>query len=451
MRNPDSVQFLDTMCDQDDSRRPKRKEKEKKNLPQSMETVFGLEQTADLSWPTILDNTNVAARKYSKGSSRDSRGSISEMELYIQSSPRNVALKESVPFDPAQLKLDSARRNGMMGSDGRPYPDERRPSSASTCGDLEGPHRITPFKHHLGTSNEHHFSDSGGRILSPGVCGTAFSQRSRSRTSNISIKRSHAGKHNSKPDPERKKLLMNQVARYWNECIGLADEEKAHARAEIESLRNELHRQEAKLQDAWQKFDKERTNRQALEGRLDATEKTHAVTCQENSELAEQVAQLKEDLESSKERAKALHGKHRTYRAKLNEAILEQQRLFIQAKDLYNESIQNLRQENEARMIQSKAIEKALADGTQKRTEIKKCLEELRSNFEKKLQESRSLILDVWYGTDISDGVTLKSRKRSQSWRQSPLNKTKLSWPRREFRTNCANSSSQNELIMELR
>ncbi|KAG5998070.1 hypothetical protein E4U43_002509 [Claviceps pusilla] len=363
-------------------------------------------------------DTNVAARKYSKRSSRDSRGSIPEMELYIQSSPRNVALNESLPFDPVQLKLDPARGNGMMGSDGRPYPNERRPSSASTCGDLEGPHRITPFKHHLGTSNEHQFSDSGGRILSPGVCGTAFSQRSRSRTSNISIKRSHAGKHNSKPDPERKKLLMNQVARYWNECIGLADEEKAHARAEIESLRNELHRQQAKLQDAWQKFDKERTNRQALEGRLDATEKTHAVTCQENSELAEQVAQLKEDLESSKERAKTLHGKHRTYRAKLNEAILEQQRLFIQAKDLYNESIQNLRQENEARMIQSKAIEKALADSTQKRTEVKKCLEELRSNFEKQLQEKQEEISKLETKSTEQDQALLAEKRISDELRQ---------------------------------
>ncbi|KAG5950252.1 hypothetical protein E4U53_005337 [Claviceps sorghi] len=208
----------------------------------------------------------------------------------------------------------------------------------------------------------------------------------------MSIKRSHAGKHRKRPDAERKTLLMNQVARYWNECIGLADEEEAHAKAEIESLRNELQRQQAKLQDAQKKFDKERTNRQTLEGSLEAAKKAHSVICQQNSELEDQVQQLKEDLESSKEKAKTLNGKYRTYRAKLNEAILEQQRLFIQAKDLYNESIQNLRQENEARMVKSKTIEKALADSAQKRIEMQECLGELRSNLEQQVQEKQEEI-----------------------------------------------------------
>ncbi|KAG5976802.1 hypothetical protein E4U55_007217 [Claviceps digitariae] len=384
-----------------------------------METDIGVGNTADLRWPTIVDNmtANVASRKHSKGSSRDSRRSMQQMEPFIQSSPQNVPQEKSLPFEPAQLKFGSARRNMMIGSDGRPYPDERRPSSASTCGDLEGPHRITPFKH-LGPSDEHHFTESGGRTLSPGFCGTAFSQRSRSRASNMSIKRSYAGNHNSKPDPERKKLLMNQVARYWNECIGLADEEKAHARAEIESIRNELHRQQAKLQDAQKKCEKERTNRQALEGSLEAAEKTHSVIRQENSELIEQVRQLKGDLDSSQERAKALNGKHRAYRAKLNEAILEQQRLFMQAKEFYNESIQNLRQENEARMVESKAIEKAVADSTQKRTMMKECLEELRSNFEQQVQEKQEEISKLKSKSIEQDQALLGEKKVSDGLRQ---------------------------------
>ncbi|KAG5929918.1 hypothetical protein E4U42_003979 [Claviceps africana] len=339
-------------------------------------------------------DANVAAHKNSKRSSRDSRRPTSEMELYVRSSPHNVPREKSLPFEPPQLNIGSARRNTITVGDGRPYPDEHRPSSASTCGDLEGPHRVTPFKNPR-NPYQHRFTDSEGRILSPGVCSTAFSQRSRSRTSNMSIKRSHAGKHHTRPDTERKTLLMNQVARYWNECMGLADEEEAHAKAEIESLRNELQRQQSKLQDAQQKFDKERANRQALEGSLEAAEKTHSKMCQKNSELVDQVQQLKEDLESSKDKAKTLNEKYRTYRAKLNEAILEQQRLFIQAKDLYNESIQNLRQENEARMENSKTIEKALADSAQKRTKIQECLEELRSNFEQQVQEKQEEISNL--------------------------------------------------------
>ncbi|KAG6006190.1 hypothetical protein E4U21_007229 [Claviceps maximensis] len=381
-----------------------------------MDMDFGHGEIAYLGWPAIVDNVdaNVAARKPSKGSPRDCRRFVPEMESYVQSSPKNVLQPEEkiLPFEPAQLKDVSARRNMMMGSHGRPYPDERRPSSASTCGDLEGPHLMTPFKA-LKTSNEQHVSGSGVRMLSPGVCGTAFSQRSRSRsrTSNMSIKRSHAGKRSSKPDPERKKLLMNQVARYWNECIGLADEEKAHARAETDSLRNELHMQQAKLQDSQQNLDKERIDRQALEARLEASEKSQSVFCQENSELVEQVRQLKEGLKSSEERAETLKGKHRTYRAKLNEAISEQQRLFIQAKDLYNECIQNLRQENEARMIESKAIEKALADSTQKRTEMKECLKELRSNFDQQVQEKQEEISKLATKSIEQDQALLAERK----------------------------------------
>ncbi|KAG6061270.1 hypothetical protein E4U33_006710 [Claviceps sp. LM78 group G4] len=325
-------------------------------------------------------NANEAAHGHAKGSYRDSRRSMPESELFVQSSPRNVPQGKIRSLEPALMK---------MGSD-RPYPDERRPSSASTCGDLEGPHRINAFKH-LGTSHGHNDTDLVGRILSPRVCGTALSQRSRSRTSNMSRKRSITGKQSSKPDPERKTLLMNQVARYWNECIGLADEEKAHAKAESDSLRKELQRQQAKLQEAEKKFETERTNRQALEGRLAAADKAHSSICQENSELLEQVGKLKEEVETSKERAKILNGKYRTYRAKLNEAIIEQQRLFTQAKDFYNQSIQDLRQEHEAWMLDSKAIEQALADSVQKRAKIKECLEELRLDFEQQVQESRWL------------------------------------------------------------
>ncbi|KAG6276188.1 hypothetical protein E4U47_000221 [Claviceps purpurea] len=351
-------------------------------------------------------NANEAAHRHAKGSYRDSRRSMPESELFVQSSPRNVPQGKVRSYEPSLMK---------MGSD-RPYPDERRPSSASTCGDLEGPHRINAFKH-LGTSHGHNDTDLVGRILSPRVCDTALSQRSRSRTSNMSRKRSITGKQSSKPDPERKTLLMNQVARYWNECIGLADEEKAHAKAESDSLRKELQRQQAKLQEAEQKFETERTNRQALEGRLAAADKAHSSICQENSELLEQVDKLKEEVETSKERAKTLNGKYRTYRAKLNEAIVEQQRLFTQAKDFYNQSIQDLRQEHEARILDSKAIEQALADSVQKRAKIKECLEELRLDFEQQVQEKQEAISKLKMKSIEQDQALISEKKVSDELR----------------------------------
>ncbi|KHO01727.1 uncharacterized protein MAM_00728 [Metarhizium album ARSEF 1941] len=272
---------------------------------------------------------------------------------------------------------------------------QNRPSSVSTCGDLEGPYRVTPSKSRFSVNGEQHEVNPPPEEL----CGTnvydgEYAHRSRSRTSNISRKRSSVNKHRSEPDPGRKKMLMQQVAQYWNECINIAEEEKVQARMEIDQLREDLRRQYAKLVEAHHHLDNERAGRKDIEEKLKNSEEKTAHALLENSTLSQTLSATQEELRSSKKRDEIVTEKYRIYRAKLNEAILEQQRLFVQAKEFYQDSIQKLRQENETRVAETKAIETALTNSSEKREQMRRCLDELRSGLEKEV-ESRNAEISV--------------------------------------------------------
>ncbi|EFY90473.1 hypothetical protein MAC_03467 [Metarhizium acridum CQMa 102] len=262
-----------------------------------------------------------------------------------------------------------------------------RPSSVSTCGDLEGPYRVTPNKSHLPVNDEHHETiPQPEEFFGANAYDGGFARRSGSRTSNISRKRSSVNKHRSQPEPGRKKMLMQQVAQYWNECINIAEEERAQARLEIDQLREDLRRQYAKLTEARHQLDNEQAGRKDTEQKLKHSEEKVAEALLENSTLSQKLSTMQEELRSTKERDVVLAEKSRTYRTKLNEAILEQQRLFLQAKEFYHDSIQKLRQENETRVAETKAIETALTNSHEKREKMRHCLDELRSGLEKEVE-----------------------------------------------------------------
>ncbi|KAK9440906.1 hypothetical protein VB005_05541 [Metarhizium brunneum] len=262
-----------------------------------------------------------------------------------------------------------------------------RPSSVSTCGDLEGPYRVTPNKSRHPLSDEHHeLIPQPEELFGANAYDGDFAHRSGSRTSNISRKRSGINKHRSQQEPGRKKMLMQQVAQYWNECINIAEEEKAQARLEIDQLREDLRRQYVKLTEARHQLDNEQAGRKDSEQKLKHSEEKVAEVLLENSTLSQRLCTMQEELRSTKERDAILTEKSRTYRTKLNEAILEQQRLFLQAKEFYHDSIQELRQENETRVAESKAIDTALTNSREKREQMRHCLDELRSGLEKEVE-----------------------------------------------------------------
>jgi chromosome segregation ATPase len=174
---------------------------------------------------------------------------------------------------------------------------------------------------------------------------------------------------------------MHQVAQYWNECIGITEEEKAHAKLEVDQLQEDLRQQSAKLHEANQLLDKERAERQCIDAKLKDSEGKVEKAMLENLMISQESTAIKEEFQSSKERAAMLTEKCKTYRKKLNEAILEQQRLFLQGKEFYHESIRNLRQENEMRASERKDIENSLRESYEKMDEIRRGLDKFRCDL----------------------------------------------------------------------
>lgn len=253
----------------------------------------------------------------------------------------------------------------------------RRRPPESACGDLEGPvHRSPHFQRNSMVNRPAVSHDSP-------TWRSATRHRSQSRTSNMSRKRSTIRKDRHSRDPDRKKTAMHQVAQYWNECIQIAEEEKNQAGWEIERLQHELHRHQLKLTESRSMLDDKVRELHDIEHRNRQLEEKDSQNTTENSRLGNEVEELHDQLSESKTRATALEEKHRRYRLKLNEAIKEQQALFLRSRAFYEESLSKLRDENEKRVTDSNLIDKALENSRQKREEMKRCLEEFRGEMER--------------------------------------------------------------------
>ncbi|GAO14977.1 uncharacterized protein UV8b_00514 [Ustilaginoidea virens] len=235
---------------------------------------------------------------------------------------------------------------------------------------------------------------------------------------NTSRKRSSVGKQQSRID-ERKKTLMHQVAIHWNECISLAEEEKAQANEVIKQLSHDSRQLQLRLHEAGQELDNERRERQDAQLRLKDLEEKDMQNNAEILKLTQEKACVKEELCLAKERATSLCSKYRVYRVKLNEAILEQQQLFTQAKDFYNESIRQLRQEFEARVAVSKTMETGIAEGRRKREQMKRCFEEMCANLEQQVREKEDLISQLQEKSIRQEEVLAAEKKLSEELRSS--------------------------------
>lgn len=314
-------------------------------------------------------------------------------KLTIPTNESSNKVSEGLPILLGELEPKCGLRDGKpthAGTMGN-CQDQSRPPSTSSCGDLEVPYRVTPREAHFPAEDVRHEPNRRPEMSLDGTgYEGGYDHRSRSRTSNMSRKRSSVNKHRSKPDPERKRVLMHQVAQYWNECISIAEEEKTQAKLEIDHLRESIREQNMKLQEARQQLDGERAEHQDIETKLMAATEEIAKAELENSTLSQESKATKEALRTSKERAAVLSEKSKTYRTKLNEAILEQQRLFLQAKEFYQDSIKSLRQENETRQAEAKSIEAALKECHQKRDKMRQYMDELRIGLQGEIKARKT-------------------------------------------------------------
>ncbi|XEV04143.1 hypothetical protein FSHL1_009430 [Fusarium sambucinum] len=266
-------------------------------------------------------------------------------------------------------------------------------SSPSTCGDLEMPAPQSPrtarrsrtsggYWSRQPTARSDHYRDS-----------EKYHDRPQSRESNVSRKRSSRRKDRSRTtvDPERKKLAMQNVAQRWNECIQISEAERIEAAKEIARLEDEVHSAEEALEMSRQLISEKDAAIQELTDLHKSQEEEGSLIEKESQKLLNEVESLRSDLAKSYEDKAAIHEKYRKNRAKLNEAITEQQDLFNRSRARCEE-IAELQKDREKRDIDAKAVELALEASRKKREELKSCVEQFRAETEQEVQKKNHAI-----------------------------------------------------------
>ncbi|KAL7791950.1 hypothetical protein V8C37DRAFT_381088 [Trichoderma ceciliae] len=273
-------------------------------------------------------------------------------------------------------------------------PNQQRQSPPSTCGDLELP----AYRSSLKSRHQHHKEFASRSMVYGSAKGNEQLSRHRSRSlasSNISKKRSRVHKRHSKPGPERKKLAMQQVAQYWNECLQITDEETSEACREIQRLQDDIQCQESELEKSRALLNEKDTKLCEVEKLYKALLEEDTRVLGENTNLNLELISLRQQLSEEKKRREIVNDKHRAYRSKLNEAIKEQQNLFSRSRAFYQETMDQLRKQGAGKTSISDVVDKALENSHKKREEMKKCLEEYRMQADKEIQQKDRVISEL--------------------------------------------------------
>lgn len=174
------------------------------------------------------------------------------------------------------------------------------------------------------------------------------------------------------------------------------EDEKYKSTCEIEELRNEIHRQEQKLNKSLHLLSEKDTQLQTIEKRCQELETCGEKTAAENQQLTAELGALQDQLGEAKQHEAKLSEKSRTYRMKLNEAISEQQTLFTRSRTFYQECLEELQKEKSNRAEHALSVDKALETSRKKREEVKECFQQFRHEMELESQKSRFVSPPVW-------------------------------------------------------
>ncbi|KAF5618190.1 hypothetical protein F52700_12358 [Fusarium sp. NRRL 52700] len=271
--------------------------------------------------------------------------------------------------------------------------------SSSVCGDLETPVPRTPM-----TTTKSRNRASRGHWPTQPPSASKYSRlsdrnndRPASRSSNISRKRSAKQRVYPRPtfEPDRKKIAMQNVAEYWNECIQIAEAERQDALQEITILEDKLQHTQKALDKSVQLISEKDSAIGDSKSRLDKLQEEGSLAEKESQRLQCEIESLRSDLIKSRDHEAATHEKYRKHRAKLNEAIEEQQALFSRVRNFHKEANDELKKERDRREKDAKAVELALEDSHKKREELKSCIEKYRSESEQEAQKQNHTISEL--------------------------------------------------------
>jgi chromosome segregation ATPase len=175
-----------------------------------------------------------------------------------------------------------------------------------------------------------------------------------------------------------------------NQCFTVNNDEFAEARSEAERLRGDMQYQETE-------FQKSRTLLHEKDAKLSEAEKLYEALLEKdirilgaNESMTLELESLRQQLSEEKKRSDLLKEKHQESRSRLNDAIKEQQDLFLRSRDLCKEALDQLQKEKAAKTLASDAVDKALEASQKKRAEMKQCLEEYRLQADKDIQQSKT-------------------------------------------------------------
>ncbi|KAF5242256.1 hypothetical protein FANTH_8770 [Fusarium anthophilum] len=271
--------------------------------------------------------------------------------------------------------------------------------SSSVCGDLETPVPRTPV---TTAKSQNRISRGHWPAQPPSVSkyhrvSDRNNDRPTSRSSNISRKRSAKQRVYTRPtfEPDRKKIAMQNVAEYWNECIQIAEAERQEALRQIVLLEDKLQHTQKALDKSVQLISEKDSAIGDSKSRLDKLQEEGSLAEKETQRLQCEIESLRSDLIKSQNHEAATHEKYRKHREKINEAIKEQQGLFARVRNLHKEASDELQKERDRREKEAKAVELALEDSHRKREELKSCIEKYRSESEQEAQKQTHTISEL--------------------------------------------------------
>ncbi|KAM0525729.1 hypothetical protein ACHAPE_000440 [Trichoderma viride] len=188
---------------------------------------------------------------------------------------------------------------------------------------------------------------------------------------------------------------MTHVSEYMNQCFTVNNDEFAEARSEAERLRGDMQYQEIELE-------KSRTLLDEKDAKLSEAETLYKALLEKdirilgaNESMTLELESLRQQLSEEKKRSDLLKEKHQESRSRLNDAIREQQDLFLRSRDLCQKTLDQLQKDKAAKTLASDAVDKVLEASQKKRAEMKQCLEEYRLQADKDIQQKDQVITDL--------------------------------------------------------
>ncbi|EGU80731.1 hypothetical protein FOXB_08771 [Fusarium oxysporum f. sp. conglutinans Fo5176] len=315
--------------------------------------------------------------------------------------------------------------------------------SSSVCGDLETPVPRTPM-----TTTKSRNRVSRGHWATQPPSASKYhrvsdrnNDRPASRSSNIARKRSAKQRVYPRPtfEPDRKKIAMQNVAEYWNECIQIAEAERQEALQEITLLEDKslqlISEKDYAIGDS--------------KSRLDKLQEEGSLAEKETQRLQCEIESLRSDLIKSRDREAATHEKYRKHRAKLNEAIKEQQDLFSRARGLHKEANDELQKERDRREKEAKAVELALEDSHRKREELKSCIEKYRSESEQEAQKQNHTISELQLRLENQEKEINRQREAATGLQNRLKTESSLLDEVKTFRSDMSSLKESNEKYNE--